>query len=58
MADDSPGDTPATATRNGRLKIDMPFDDAIRAALDVKPKGKVGNGKAAAKPRKKPAKKG
>jgi hypothetical protein len=29
----------------------MPFDDAIKAALEVKPKGKVGNGKAAGKPR-------
>jgi hypothetical protein len=38
--------------RNGKLKIDMPFDDAIRAALEVKPpKGKVGNGKPAGKRR-------
>ena len=43
--------------RNGRLKIEMPFDDAIKAALGVKPKGKVGNGKPAGKPRKKPAEK-
>ena len=43
--------------RNGRLKIPMPFDEEIRAALEVKPKGKVGNGKPAGKPRaKKPAK--
>jgi hypothetical protein len=28
------------------------FDDAIKAALEVKPKGKVGNGKPAGKPRK------
>jgi hypothetical protein len=43
---------------HGNLSIPLPFDDAIRAALEVKPKGKVGNGKPAAKSRKKPAKKG
>jgi hypothetical protein len=42
--------------RNGRLAIPMPFDDAIKAALEVKPKGKAGNGKPAGKPRKQPAK--
>jgi hypothetical protein len=37
--------------RNGKLSIPLPFDKAIRAALEVKPKGKVGNGKPAGKPR-------
>jgi hypothetical protein len=37
---------------NGKLKIDLPFDEAIRAALEVKP-----NEKPPPKPRaKKPAK--
>ena len=35
----------------------MPFEDAIAAALEVKPKGKVGNGKPAGEARsKKPTK--
>jgi hypothetical protein len=50
-------DEPPTGTRNGRLKVPRPLDDAIKAALEVKPKGKVGNGKPAGKTRSKmPAK--
>ena len=50
-------ETEQSGRRNGKLKIDMPFDDAIKAALEVNPKGKVGNGKPAGKARaKKPAK--
>jgi hypothetical protein len=52
-------ETDQSGRRNGKLKLDMPFDDAIKAALEVKPKGKVGNGKPGSKPRaKKAAKKG
>lgn len=46
-------ETEPSGMRNGKLKIDMPFDDAIRAAIEVKPEGKVGNGKPAGKPRRK-----
>lgn len=49
MADDA-------GKRNGRLSIPLPFDDAVKAALEVKPKGKAGNGKPTGKPRKKSAK--
>ena len=43
--------------RNGSLSIPLPFEEAVKAALEVKPNGKVGNGKPAGKPRakKKPA---
>jgi hypothetical protein len=39
--------------RNGNLKIPLPFDEALKAALRVKPNGKP---EAKPKPKKKPAK--
>ena len=33
-------DGPAKSGRNGALRIPMPFEDALRAALEVKPSEK------------------
>jgi hypothetical protein len=57
MADDEPPSRGNTR-RNGKLRIRLPFEDAVKAGLETKPPAetkRTGNG---LKPRKKSAKKG